>query len=336
MSRKRSQGLLLAGLVALLGSLWMTTSCDEMTAIPGGVKQIASGVWFREGELADKGHCNNIWIEMKEYVIVVDANFPSGAEACLADIRKTTQKPIRYVFDSHHHGDHMYGNPVWTRLGATTLAHAGVIEELKRYEPKSWEETVRQRRDVAALNLPTAEPPRKTFSENSMVLEDETRRVEFHFFGWAHTRGDGFVYLPKERIICTGDAVVNGNYNYLDHGHIANWPKVIERAQQLGAETVLPGHGLPGGKELLEGQKQFFVELLQGVKTAIKSGKRAEDLVQKEGGKYVSTPIKLSAKVQNWISSKPLFDEVALPAQVEAVFRELTLGKPHGEIVGGK
>ena len=122
---------MLAGLVLFLGCLWMATSSEELTAIPGGVKQIAPGIWFREGEISDKGHCNNIWIEMKDYLIVVDANFPSGAEACLADIKKTTGKPIRYVFDTHHHGDHMYGNPIWTRLGATTLAHVGVAKPVE-------------------------------------------------------------------------------------------------------------------------------------------------------------------------------------------------------------
>src|SRR6476619_5123126 len=127
-------------LMLVLGALWVVTSSRKTDAIPGSVKQIASGVWFREGELADKGHCNNIWIEMKDYLIVVDANFPSGAEACLADIKKTSQKPVKYVFDTHHHGDHAYGNPVWTKLGATTLATAGVAEEMKRYEPQRWQE----------------------------------------------------------------------------------------------------------------------------------------------------------------------------------------------------
>src|SRR6478672_2095312 len=135
---KRLQLSMTLGLVLMLTALWFTSSRQEVEATPGNVKQIGPGVWFREGEIVEKGHCNNIWIEMKDYLIVVDANYPSGAEACLADIKKTTQKPVKYVFDTHHHGDHAYGNPVWTRLGATTLAHAGVVEEMKRYEPMRW------------------------------------------------------------------------------------------------------------------------------------------------------------------------------------------------------
>ena len=107
-------------LLLTLGVLWLVTTKQETQATPGNVKRIAPGVWFREGELLDKGYCNNIWIEMKDYLIVVDANFPSGAEACLADIKKTSPKPVKYVFDTHHHGDHAYGNPVWSRRRCTT------------------------------------------------------------------------------------------------------------------------------------------------------------------------------------------------------------------------
>src|SRR5215468_2090547 len=100
---KKSQILMSTGLMLCMVALWIASSRTPLEATPGNVKQVAPGVWFREGEIKEKGHCNNIWIEMKDYLIVVDANFPSGAEACLADIRKTTQKPVKYVFDTHHH-----------------------------------------------------------------------------------------------------------------------------------------------------------------------------------------------------------------------------------------
>ena len=326
---KKSQALMSSGLIVCVAALWLVTSRTAIEATPGNVKQVAPGVWFREGEIKEKGHCNNIWIEMKDYLIVVDANFPSGAEACLADIKKTTKKPVKYVFDTHHHGDHAYGNPVWTKLGATTLAYVGVAEEMKRYEPKGWQDSAKTRKDVAALNLSTAEPPKQTFSEKQFVLEDSSRRVEFHFFGWAHTRGDGFVYLPKENIVCTGDAVVNGAFNYLGHGNSANWPNVIEQVQKLKASTVLPGHGVPGGTEVLVGQKQFFVELRKAVGDAVKSGKKLEDLVTKKADKSASTSIRLSDAVKTWTGD-------TLPGQVEVVYKEITMNKPHGEIAGGK
>ena len=326
---KRLQLSMTLGLVLMLTALWFTSSRQEVEATPGNVKQIGPGVWFREGEIVEKGHCNNIWIEMKDYLIVVDANYPSGAEACLADIKKTTQKPVKYVFDTHHHGDHAYGNPVWTKLGATTLAYVGVAEEMKRYEPKRWQEASKERKDVADLNLETPEPPKQTFSEKKFVLKDETRRVEFHFFGWAHTRGDGFVYLPKEKIICTGDAITNGPFNYLADGNSANWPNVIDQAKKLNISTVLPGHGSPGGPEVLTGQKQFFLELRKAVGKEVQSGKSLESLVTKSGAQAKSTTVQLPATVKNWIGD-------FLPSQVEAVYEEMKAGKPHGEILGGK
>jgi cyclase len=326
---KKRQMLMSSGLLLCMVALWLATSRTAIEATPGNVKQIAPGVWFREGEIKDKGHCNNIWIEMKDYLIVVDANFPSGAEACMVDIKKTSKKPVKYVFDTHHHGDHAYGNPFWTKLGATTLAYVGVAEEMKRYEPAGWQSAAKTRKDVAALNLSTAEPPKQTFKEKQFVLEDGSRRVEFHFFGWAHTRGDGFVYLPKEAILCTGDAVVNGPYNYLGHANSANWPNVIDQVKNLKASTILPGHGTPGGSEVLTGQRQFFVELRKAVGDAVKAGKKLEDLVTNKDDKTSATTVHLSDAVKMWTGD-------GLPGQVEIVYKEITMNKPHGEIIGGK
>ncbi len=289
-------------------------------AQPGSLRQIVPGVWFREGDIKQFGHCNNIIIEMKDYLIVVDANFPSGARLAMADAKRVSPKPVKYVFDTHHHGDHLYGNPVWTQAGATTLAYKGVSEELKRYEPKSWQASAKTRKDVAELNLETAEPPKQTFDKSPFVLNDGKRKVEFYFFGWAHTRGDGFVYLPKEKVICTGDALVNGPYNFTGQGNIQNWSNVLRAAQKLKIDHVLPGHGGPGGKDLFDGQILFFTELQKGVKSAIDSGKKAEDLV---------AAVKLPDSVKNWTGD-------TLPAQLKDTFEEMTQGKPHGEILGGK
>ena len=133
---------------AMLGVLALFVSRSE--ANPETIRLIAPGVWFREGDM-DQGHCNNVIIEMKDYLIVVDANFPSGARGAMADAKRVSNKPVKYVFDTHHHGDHLYGNPVWTQAGATTLAFAGVAQELKRLEPARWVDTAKTRADVAEL-----------------------------------------------------------------------------------------------------------------------------------------------------------------------------------------
>jgi len=296
-----------------------------LTGQPNTVKKIADGVWFREGDLKNEGTCNNIIIEMKDYLIIIDANFPSGARKALADARKVSSKPVKYVFDTHHHGDHAYGNPVWTKEGAITLAHAGVVEEMKAREPQRWLQSAKDRKDVAELKLATAEPPKETFTKSPHVISDGTRRVEFHHFGWAHTKGDGFAYLPKEKILCTGDAVVNGPYNFTGDANIGNWVNVVQSALKLDVTTVLPGHGGPGGKEVLTGEALFMTELQKAVKTARSQGKKLSDIVTMKGADPVSTNIKLPDSVKNWVGS-------FLPAQVRDAFVEQEQGKPRGSL----
>ena len=319
---------ILSTFAALAGMALFVSGTD---AQPGTVKQIAPGVWFREGDLANLGHCNNTIIEMKDYLIVVDANFPSGARLAMDAAKKVSTKPVKYVFDTHHHGDHSYGNPIWTQAGATTLAYKGVAEEMKRYEPARWQATAKGRPDVGEMHLDAPEPPKQTFDKSPFILKDDTREVRFYYFGWAHTRGDGFVYLPKEKVLCTGDAVVNGPYNFTPDGNVANWPNVVRAAQKLDVEHVLPGHGGPGGKDVLEGQIQFMTELHKAVSAAIKQGKKLQDVVSSETkfmyGNVVpaATSITLPDNVKNWVGP-------FLALQVKDTYEEISQKKPHGDL----
>ena len=301
----RLRAFLLLWFVALAGLALFVSRSD---ANPETVHFITPGVWFREGDLQDQGHCNNVIIEMKDYMIVVDANFPSGARAAMEDVRRITRKPVKYVFDTHHHGDHLYGNPIWTQAGATTLAFKEVGEELKRLEPARWAAAAKTRPDVAELNREGPEPPKQDINEPIYVLNDGSRKVEFHHFGWAHTRGDGFVYLPKEQVLATGDAVVNGPYNFTGDGNIGNWPTVVRAAAKLKVKYVLPGHGPFGGRELLTGQEQFMVELHKAVQEGIDAGKTVEQL---------QSSVKLPAAVDPWVS------ENSLKAQIKDAYTEI-------------
>jgi glyoxylase-like metal-dependent hydrolase (beta-lactamase superfamily II) len=150
---------------------------------------------------------------MKDYMVVVDANYPgSGAAAVIRDVGYISPKPVKYVLITHHHGDHSYGSVLWTYGGATTVAFEGMAEEMKRLEPARWLDAAKTRPDVADLHLEGPELPKQVIKEDIFVLNDGERRVEFRFLGWGHTRGDGYVYLPKEQVLATGDAVVNGPF----------------------------------------------------------------------------------------------------------------------------
>ena len=212
-------------------------------------EQIAPDVYFHEGDIQGHGHCNNGWIVFEDYVLVIDANFPSGALEILPKIKAITDKPIRFAFDTHHHGDHAYGNQTWMDNGAVPVAHTGVVEEMKKYEtgyygskPGRWEDTAKSRPDVAATKL---KPPSVLFPKE-MIFDDGKHRVELHHFGVAHTHGDGFAWLPKERILFTGDACVNGAYNYVADGDTGEWVNTLAAAKKLGATIICPGHGPRG------------------------------------------------------------------------------------------
>ena len=135
--------------------------------------------------------------------------------------------------------------------------------------------------------------------------------------------------MPKEKILCTGDAIVNGPFNYTGDGNTLNWPNVITAAKRLDIERVLPGHGGPGGIELINGQLQFFRELTQAAQSAVDAKKSITDIVKIEGDRAVSTSIKLSDSVSNWVGN-------SLAEQIRVAYQEITSGKPHGEILGGK
>jgi glyoxylase-like metal-dependent hydrolase (beta-lactamase superfamily II) len=233
------------------------------------VQKVADDVYFHEGQLPQFGHCNNGWIILNDYVLVIDANFPSGAMLVLPKIKALTEKPVRFAFDTHHHGDHAYGNFFWVEQGATPVAHVGVLEEMKKYEtglfggkPGRWEESAKMRKDVAEskLKAPTL------LYRTDLIFDDGIHRVELLHFGVAHTHGDGFAWLPKEKILFTGDACVNGPYNFTSDGDIGEWIKTLERAKALKPKFVCPGHGPMGGPELLENQQAFFIALKEEVK----------------------------------------------------------------------
>jgi len=281
---------------------------------------IAPGVYFHEGDLKGHGHCNNGWIVFDDYVLVIDGNFPSGAHEVIPKIKAITDKPIRFVFDTHHHGDHAYGNETWVQNGATAVAQVGVLEEMKKYETGyyggkqagRWETSAKTRPDVAASKL---KPPTLLY-DKKLIFDDGKHRVELLYFGVAHTHGDGFAWLPKERILFTGDACVNGPYNYAADGDTGAWVKTLQAAKKLGAAIICPGHGPMGSPELLTQQQTYFIELRKQVR---KIAHKKPDEV-KGSIDDIKSALQKQPAIARYVGE-------FLPAQVEKIFLEMG-GKP--------
>lgn len=282
----------------------------------GAPQKIADGVWFLVGE-AGKGYSNTVVIEMDDYLIVVDANYPGRAKELLEVVKGLSTKPVKYVFDTHAHGDHSYGNSVWTKTGATTMAFRGVVTEMTRWEPARWQAAMTKRADLQATGESDVERPKKVIDGDRFALKDSKREVQFLFLGWGHTPGDGYVWLPKERVLCTGDAAVNGPRNKLLDASLANWPKVLDQALALKPLFVLPGHGEAGGPEILSGQARFLRDLYSAVKIEADEGKTPAEM-----------HIKLPDADSNWVPTRPdLWQQ-----DVETVDLELTSHAPAGSV----
>jgi cyclase len=280
------------------------------------VQKLSPNVYFHEGD-PRRGHCNNGWIVCEDFVVVIDANFPSGAEIVMPKIKEASDKPVRFAFDTHHHGDHAYGNKLWADAGATIVANTGVIDEMKAAEtghfggaPGAWERSAKNRPDVAATKL---QPPVLLFPKE-LYFDDGKQRIELHYFGVGHTKGDAFAWLPNEKILFTGDACVNGAHNYLGDANVGEWIKTLEAAKQLGATVVCPGHGPMGGAEIIVDQQAYFVELMKRVKALVDAKK---------------TPAEVKAALPEVVIEMKKIPNIAryvpgsLNAHAEKVYREL-------------
>ncbi len=275
---------------ALLAAVWVSQVQSDSTpkpvAIPDmkfdEVKELAPGVFFRYSSIsaADKtvpfGGSNHTWIVFKDYVVVIDANFPRQAGDVLAAIRKTTDKPIKYVLDTHHHGDHAYGNAVWAKEGAKIVAHTNAARLLKVNGPKQWEDQAKTLPDVKASTLKQVDIP----FDDKYVIDDGIQRVEFHHLGHAHTPGDAVAWLPKHKILCTGDACVNGAFNYMGHSNSSSWIKCLEKMEKFEPQIVCPGHGKPADSKLFAKEIRYFTELRAEVKKGIEAKKTLEEITK--------------------------------------------------------
>jgi glyoxylase-like metal-dependent hydrolase (beta-lactamase superfamily II) len=308
--------------------------------IIGTTEAVAPGVFFLRGatryfeEGAKTGPagaiqslmCNNGWVDLGDEVLLIDANMPGRAGKLLAAVSATTDKPIRFLVNTHHHGDHIYGNrTIHERTGAVIVACAEMVEELHRYEsgafggaPSRWEQVAKLRPDVAATPLLA---PTVTF-DRRLVIEGSARRVELLHLNWGHTRGDTAVWLPQERVLFTGDLVANGPFNIVRDGEMRRWPEFLAGLEALGPNVVCPGHGDRAGGELVARQRTFFEALWGQVERRAKAGQTLPQIL----GELAELRSGLKADPRaafHLIPPQADLPMLSLAAQVERVFNQL-------------
>ncbi|WP_373652047.1 MULTISPECIES: MBL fold metallo-hydrolase [unclassified Schlesneria] len=268
-------GMLTAGVLLGVSSFAMGLLVPTETT----VTEVAPGVWFRKAQWKpDFIGCNQGWIIFDDFVLVIEASFPNQAEVLIKEIRKTTDKPIKYVFDTHWHGDHADGNPVLIAEGASAIAAESAREQFVKGGVESFEQQQKAKPEEYGklkYGIPSVYFPKK------MILEDAKQRVELIHFGHGHTAGDAVAWLPKHGILFTGDSCVNGAFNYTGESNTSSWISVLTEMAKLPVQLVCPGHGDKSDAKLIETQRRYFVELRQAVQEGIDAGKSLDEIKKK-------------------------------------------------------
>ncbi|MBM4297135.1 MAG: MBL fold metallo-hydrolase [Deltaproteobacteria bacterium] len=206
-------------------------------------EKAADGVWFIAG-----GSHNSVLIEMKDYLIVVEA--PQGdarASAVIAEVKKLVPtKPIKYLVNTHHHFDHSSGLRAFAAEGATIVTHEVNRNYFERAAANSW-----------SLNPDNLAKSKKklvmqTMGDN-MVLTDGTRSVElYQIVGNAHHDGLIMAYLRKEKLLIQADAFSPRGVPKTPNPYSVNLEANVRRLN-LDVERILPIHeGIVPYGELLK------------------------------------------------------------------------------------
>ena len=240
------------------------------------IHELAPGVYFRKVQNEPEFiGCNQGWVVFKDFVLVIDANFPNQAEEVIKLIRKTTDKPIRYVFDTHYHGDHADGNPIYTKNGTIAIASEGSRDLFDTKGIAGFQKSQKAKPDEYG---PLKYEKPSLYFPKKLVLDDGDMRVELLHFGHAHTAGDAIAWLPKHGIAFTGDACVNGAFNYTGDSNTESWIRVLTEMKKLDIKTIAPGHGEMADKGLVDTQRRYFVELRQLIQKALDDGKSLDEI----------------------------------------------------------
>ncbi|MBS1851777.1 MAG: MBL fold metallo-hydrolase [Acidobacteria bacterium] len=235
--------------------------------------RLAPDVYYWSGDLSTHEQTNVGFVVFRDYVLVIDANFPWAAEKIIADIQAITPKPVRFVFNTHYHADHTLGNSVFVAHGATIVSTDDLALELSA---KGMEDV----RDQTKINWKHLELPSIRFQDR-LVFDDGQHRVELIKYGQAHTKGDAVAYLPAEGIVFVGDLAVNWTHgNNLSDQDVSyvGWIRALDNLAQLPIKTVVPAHGDLGDVDLLRRQRDFIADMWKQVKQGLKAGKSSAEL----------------------------------------------------------
>lgn len=194
-------------------------------------------------------------------VVSIDASSTEArTKAYLETIAAVSDQPVRTLINTHHHGDHTFGNylfPSATIVGQERSRAAIQAWGLPRSAPY-WTEV-----DWGDVELA---PPFLTFEDSVTVYADDLR-CEVRHLGWpAHTDNDAIVWLPERKVLFSGDLLFEGVTPFVVQGSVGGMLETLAAVEQLGAEVVVPGHGPVCGPEVI-GEVRSYLRFVQDVAT---------------------------------------------------------------------
>lgn len=266
-------------MIAKLTAVLMCAPCFSLSALAAEarnftIKNIGDGVYAAISPDRSQAGSNAGFIVGSAGVLVVDTFVDVGpAKELLAEIRKITNLPIRFVVNTHYHLDHTGGNAVFAESGATILAHRNVRAWLRSENMKFF---------------PNATPEQKARVE-SLVLPDElytdavdiylgSRLLQVHYM-LGHTGGDSVVIVPDANVVFGGDLIWQKHFPNLIDASTADWIKTLEKLQaDHSSATFVSGHGDLATPEDVRNFHDYLVTLRDDVAKAQAQGKSGQDL----------------------------------------------------------
>lgn len=259
----------LAALSALvLTLLFVNSACAELTKISNNVY---SYVGVKDASPGNSFAANAGIVIGRDGVLVVDTLISAKeGKRFLADIRKVTDKPIKYVVNTHTHLDHALGNCVFANLGATIISHQADRATLEANGPlmlRNIGSKGLKPEDVAGTEVVV---PNLAFSDQ-MLIDLGGEEVRLIRFSPSHTPGSIVVYLPAQKILFSGDILFTDFHPFLADGDFKGWISSIDKLLAMEIDDIIPGHGPLSTKKDLRDMKNYIVQF----------DKRARELTRK-------------------------------------------------------
>jgi len=298
------------------GWLWLDARAQTSTPIVSGAhrfEKIADGIYYATASGTMQVGANSPVIVTDTEAIIIDSETsPAAGRALVQDIKAFTDKPVRYVIDSHFHYDHLFGNQIFgsdvqiighdhtrERLKVNTMAQytfltsvnpvPARIESLRQRiaqesDPQQKATLERQVQSSLAYVEQVKEvkqtPPNVTF-DSAMTLARSGRELRLMYLGRGHTDTDVVTFLPRERIVATGD-LMESVISYMGDSYPDEWIATLEKLKTLDFDTVLPGHGVPfKGKERITAFQEYLRDLIAQTNNFRRQGLSAEAAAQK-------------------------------------------------------